>query len=193
VAVTIDPTVAGASANSYVTLAEANSYFASRLGSSAWTDAPDDDTRKAALVTAANRIEAELYRGARATDAQRLAWPRSGVWKTGFALPTDSLPEFVKRAQMEEALALLEAAIDAEGNITNPLAASGTEELKSLGVGNVRLDFRDRDPAGDNAAAADDPSRTFASPQAYRELRPYLLTGTINVPSGVRNVRLLRG
>jgi hypothetical protein len=193
VAINIDPTVGGASANSYVTLAEANSYFASRLGTTAWDNA-DADTRSKALIMAANRIEAELYRGTRVSADQRLAWPRAGVWLAGLALASTAVPALVKQAQMEEALALLDQNTDEEtGDIANPFAPSGTENLKSLRAGDIDLEFRDRDASGDNPSAADDPSQTFASPQAYRLLRPYLVTQFVNTPSGARNVRLTRG
>lgn len=192
-AIIIDATAAGASANSYVTLAEANAYFASRLGSSLWND-QDDETKKAALVTAANHLEAQVYRGARATDTQRLAWPRSGVYRTGYLLPLATNPELIKQAQMEEALALLALAVDVTtGTVSDPLAPSGTENLRSLRAGSVTLDFIDRGETATSAAAADDPSKIIASPQAYGLLRPYLLTDAVNMPTGARNVRLLRG
>jgi hypothetical protein len=182
VAITLDPTVGGASANSYGSFAEAQSYFATRLGAGAWTNAPDDDTRKAALITATRNIDANIFRGTRLTGDQILAFPRAGLWRGGLALPTDRNPDFVKQAEFEEALALLEAAGD---DINNPTGASGLEQFKSLGVGDIRMDMRDPDP--------DNPSRTLLSQNAYRLLMPYLLTQYVNEPTGVRNVRILRG
>lgn len=181
--ITIDATVAGASANSYILLADADAYFATRLGATKWNDAAPE-IKKAALITAARRINAEIYRGTRVSSTQTLAFPRTGIYNGGVAIDPSSNPSFVIEAQCEEALALLTAA-GADGDV-DPHAATGLEAFKALGVGDIRLDLRDPTP--------DDPSRTLASAEAYRLLRPYLLTQLINATvQGPRNVRLLRG
>lgn len=70
----------------YVTVDEANAYFATRLDAQSWEQA-DDLTRRASLVTATRRI-----------DMQRLRKRWTG--------PSDA-PQAVKDACCEEALALL--------------------------------------------------------------------------------------
>lgn len=70
----------------YVTIEQANAYFATRLDANAWEEA-DDLTRQAALVTATRRI-----------DMQRLRKTWTGP---------DDAPQAVKDACCEEALALL--------------------------------------------------------------------------------------
>lgn len=180
--ITLDVTVAGASANSFGTLAEANAYLAARLGSAAWFDQGDIEVQKAALVTAARRLNAEIYRGNRLTATQALPFPRSGLYLGGVVVDTATIPALVKEAQFEEALSLLVAA-GADG-IVDPMAPTGLEPFKALGVGDIKLDLRDPAP--------DDASRTLLSIAAYRLLRGWLLTNFVNIAVGARNVRLLR-
>jgi hypothetical protein len=181
VAITIDPTVGGPSANSYQSLAEGLAYASTRLGGSKFTDA-DIETQKAAMVTAVRNIDANVYRGQRVSADQALQFPRANIYLGGIALATDRNPQFVKFAQMEEAIALIEAAGD---NVDNPLAATGLEEFRALRVGDINIDMRDPD--------ADNPSRTLLSKLAYRYLQPYLLTQFVNRQIGARNVRIQRG
>lgn len=54
----LDATVAGATANSYVALAEADAYFADRLNADAWTAA--GTKQAAALITATKQIDAAI-------------------------------------------------------------------------------------------------------------------------------------
>lgn len=77
-AVAIDATVGGASANSYVTLATANTYVEGRLNASTW-DAASDDNKNRALVEAALELQYMRWLGERVTDTQALSWPREWV------------------------------------------------------------------------------------------------------------------
>ena len=101
----IDTTISGANANSYLTLAEAETYFDDRLNISAWQDT-DADNRTRALLHAAQRLERENWLGDRATTTQRLAWPRIGVAKVE-EYESDEIPQQIKDAQCELALHLL--------------------------------------------------------------------------------------
>lgn len=189
-AITIDPTPGGASANSYGTLAEALAYFDGRLGGGAFRAASSDDIRKQALITGARDIDSEIYRGVRTNSGQAMQFPRSGIYAGGIPIDPNIIPAFVKSAQFEQSLwRLAQAGADED---KDPLAPSGTEELKSLSAGSVRLDFRDRDRTSDNGRAADDPSRNLA-PAAYRLLRAYILTESISGGGdGVRNFAIYR-
>jgi hypothetical protein len=184
VATDTDATVAGASANSYVLLAEAAAYFATRLSGSLWTDyAATDAVRIAALVTATRRIDAELYRGTRLTSTQARQFPRIGIYQGGQPIRTDVIPDWLKEATCEEALAL--AIASGTDNDQNPMAQTGLEQFDALAVGDIRLDLKNTSP--------NDASTTLLSPQAYRLLRPYLITDVLSEPpSGARNVRLVR-
>lgn len=82
----------------YVTTEEATTYFASRLHAEAWTALSADDKPKA-LAMATKVIDRQLLKGRKTDPDQELAFPRYSDKK---------VPEAVKEACCEEALALLE-------------------------------------------------------------------------------------
>ena len=147
-AVTIDATTGGASANSYMTLAQADAYVEAMISSSdvsKWSTGTDD-TRNRALTAAAQRLDRERFLGARATDTQSLQWPRTGVRKpdtyvntyaTGFPFRisedyfTDTeIPDQIKRAQIELAVYL--------HNNPDGINLSGLNDFKKVKVGTLR-------------------------------------------------------
>ena len=146
-AITIDATVGGASANSYITLSDANAIVEGLIlddDVSVW-DSSNTDNKNRALYTAAIRIDRERFLGARVTDTQALQWPRTGVRKpdtyintyaTGFPfrITTDyftdtEVPEQVKKAQVILAVYL--------NNNRNGLGLSGLEDYKNVKIGNL--------------------------------------------------------
>ncbi len=56
-AVTVIATAKSSSANSYVTLAETDTYFEGRLDVTSWTGAATDDIKNRAIVMATGRLE----------------------------------------------------------------------------------------------------------------------------------------
>lgn len=125
-AVTIDATAKGASANSYRTLAEAETFFEGRLDADDWDDAAED-LKNRALVQATNRLEQEQFEGIKTTAAQRLKWPRMGlVDERGDSVDADTVPERVMDAQCDLALAMLGG---------DMLADTGLEGFESVKVG----------------------------------------------------------
>ena len=146
-AVSIDATAGGASANSYITLAEADTFVEAMISSSdvsKWTTG-NDDSRNRALAAAAQRLDRERFLGARATDTQALQWPRTGVRKpdtyvntyaTGFPFRisddyfTDTeIPDQVKRAQIEMAVYLK--------NNVDGISLGGLEDFKNVKIGSL--------------------------------------------------------
>lgn len=103
--------------NTYVTLAEADAYFEARLFCDAWTGATST-TKKQALATACRKLNALPLKGVKELSTQTLAFPR--CYRLPYATQTryapysewetcdTDVPDAVKRAQMEEALALLD-------------------------------------------------------------------------------------
>lgn len=96
--------------NSFVTLGEAEQYFADKLYADEWHNA-DDITKEKALKEACRRISRLAFKGEKADEAQLLAFPRkmpmfNRIGVIGFSTDT-GIPEEVKQAQCEEALALL--------------------------------------------------------------------------------------
>ena len=146
-AITIDATVGGASANSYITLADANSIVEGLVADdevAAW-DGSSNDNKNRALYTAAVRVDRERFLGARVTNTQALQWPRQGVRKPDtyintysigfpFRISTDyfaetEIPEQVKKAQVILAVYL--------NNNRNGLGLSGLEDFKNVKIGNL--------------------------------------------------------
>ena len=99
-------TPGASNANSYVTLAEADSYFEFRLHSSAWDNADDQE---AALISATRMLDWYLkWKGEKATTTQALEWPRANVYDRDDNLLDETIiPQRVKDAACEMALANL--------------------------------------------------------------------------------------
>lgn len=145
---TLDTTVGGANANSYVDVATADAFLDARLNSSAWTNATADDKTRA-LLMAASRLEIENWLGQRVTTTQRLAWPRWGArkrdgitfsffgyqaygWSEAEEYLTTEIPQPVKGAQCELALAYLEDFEDGGGELMDSFSTDGvTVKLKN--------------------------------------------------------------
>ena len=148
-AVTIVATVGSATANSYLTLSDANSIIEGLVEDedvTAWSSSTDDQKNRA-LYTSTLRIDRERFLGARVTDTQALQWPRTGVRKPDtyvntyavgfpFRISTDyftdtEVPDQVKRAQAILAVYL--------NNNKAGLGLSGLEDYKRVGVGGVAV------------------------------------------------------
>lgn len=84
--------------NSYIDTEGADEYFAGRLYAESWGQA-DDSTKEKALRQATKAIDRMPLIGRKAVSEQALAFPRH---------PEIKIPEVVKEACCEEALALLE-------------------------------------------------------------------------------------
>lgn len=125
-ALTIVATAGGATANSFVTLAEAETYMEGRGNKSTWTAAADAD-KNIALVEATRDIDALNFVGSRADSSQALAWPRQYApdpdSPTDAWYDTDEVPTRVKNATCELAFQYIKAgttdvaAIDSKTNI----------------------------------------------------------------------------
>ena len=92
-AISIDATAGGASANSYLTLSDAQDIIDGLIEDDdvvAWASATTDQKNRA-LYTAAQRIDRERFLGAKATDTQSLEWPRTGVRRPGTYINTYSV------------------------------------------------------------------------------------------------------
>jgi len=137
--------------NSYVTLDEAEQYFSERLYTDEWDNA-DAITKEKALITACRRIERLTFKGLKVDETQILSFPRmypnvgTPVSKErGFNLDfsigfieQEDVPQEVKNAQCEEALALLKYGNSTraklqEQNVVKVDFGSVSEEYKGLG------------------------------------------------------------
>ncbi len=100
----IDATLGGTSANSYVTLAGANTYFETVPDSSTWINKTDDQKNRS-LISATRWIDALTFYGDRCTETQALKWPRDEYKVDGIDLACTLIPEGIKVATYELARA----------------------------------------------------------------------------------------
>lgn len=136
---TIDATVGGQSANSYVLVADADQYASERIPAPAAYNAASATDKAAALIMACRRLQQEEFDGVPIVPfsptggpGQALHWPRWGcIDLNGFPIIANtSIPDFVKRAQMELAFALL-----AEDIVSN----TGLEPYTDVTVGSLKV------------------------------------------------------
>ena len=104
-AATITATLSSATANSYVTLAEANDYFETVPDSSTWTNKTDDQKNRS-LIAATRWIDTLSYYGSRCDNGQALKFPRNNYTIDNVELTCTTIPNNIKYAQYELARAL---------------------------------------------------------------------------------------
>jgi hypothetical protein len=118
--------------NSYVTVAEADVYFADRLDASAWV-AANAITRAKALVTATSNLDLMSWAGTYKDETQPLAFPRIGYYfepRAGTNVEfTSSVPSRIITATME----LANYYLNNEGVTLNPLATA------TIKVGSIEI------------------------------------------------------
>jgi hypothetical protein len=117
--------------NSYVTVEEADAYFADRLDVAAWMDATAIQ-KPQALITATSILDEESWLGVAIDEYQELAFPRNGHFddpKFGYGYSMDPTPARITRAVFELAYHLLnnDGLLDDTGSVMN------------LSVGNINL------------------------------------------------------
>jgi hypothetical protein len=119
-----------ANADSYVTTAEFLEYTIPRGITFAGTAGSSEQT----LLQAMDYLETVNFYGRKSTKEQSLQWPRSGVYIDDWLVENDEIPQILKSAQIQIALA-----IDA-GN--NPSATVG-REVKREKVGEIEVEYMD--------------------------------------------------
>lgn len=137
----LDATVGGANANSYLTIADANALLAERAGASDWSTATDPDKEKF-LITATRRLDQEAYCGVKANSSQALKWPRylaynrDDIWPDEYPFASNVIPLPVKLACAELALSVLR----------NPelFDDTGLEGFENLSLGSTTITPRQR-------------------------------------------------
>jgi hypothetical protein len=120
--------------NSYVTVAEADSYFETRIDVAAWASAIEGEKAKA-LVTATMVLDNLDWTGAAVSETQTLAFPRAGSYfdpRLGVyvELVSTTVPSRIITATFELAYHLL----------NNDGLLDDTGEVDNLRVGSITLD-----------------------------------------------------
>jgi len=176
VAATIDATLKGASANSYVTLEDANTYFETVPDSSTWVDKTNDQ-RNRAIISATRWIDALSFYGNRCTETQALKWPREDYKVDGIELACTLIPVGIEVATYELARAL---ANDTDA-ITGTTGTTGLYDEVELGELKVKYKDSSMTPGVINNVFD-----VYPWLQSY--LGPYCIGGATNYA-----VRLFRG
>lgn len=151
--------------NSYVTIADADTYFETRIDSAEWVTS-DDDIKEQALVTATQLIDDNSWIGSAVSSSQALAWPRKNATykdtRLGLhvSLAEDEVPSRVKTAVYEQALHL----------ISNEDVLMGqSQTFESISVGSISIS----DSNGDTTRIPMKPST------ALKPIRPLILRGSM--------------
>lgn len=154
---TLDATVGGPNANSYLTLDEAAVYFDNRIPiTPPWAPTGDASTRL--LITGTRTLNNMFrggrtlvkksggdsyyivnrkWRGQRATSTQRLDFPRTGlVDGAGNPVPSDVIPEEIKFATAELSGQLGAGDRTLDSDVV-------TQGIKSVSAGSVSVSFKD--------------------------------------------------
>ena len=172
----IDATLGGTSANSYVTLAAANTYFETVPNSSTWIDKTDDQKNRS-LISATRWIDALTFYGDRCTETQALKWPRDEYKVDGIDLVCTLIPEGIKVATYELARAF--------ANDTDAITGtSGTTGIyDEVELGELRVKYN---KTSQTSGVINNVFDVYPWLQTY--LGPYCLGGASN-----HAVRLYRG
>jgi len=124
--VTFDSTSGATSANSYISVEDADNYFAKRMHTDNW-DAASDVNKQKALMDATRRLDRIEYTGEKTNNDQALEWPRTGATLRDEALDDDIIPTRILDATCELALAVLSSNI-------NPGLPEGVQSFTVGGV-----------------------------------------------------------
>lgn len=172
----IDATLGGTSANSYVTLAAANTYFETVPDSSTWINKTDDQKNRS-LISATRWIDALTFYGDRCTETQALKWPRDEYKVDGIDLACTLIPEGIKVATYELARAF--------ANDTDAITGtSGTTGIyDEVELGELRVKYN---KTSQTSGVINNVFDVYPWLQTY--LGPYCLGGASN-----HAVRLYRG
>jgi hypothetical protein len=135
----LDATPNGATANSYVSVSDADAYHATHLYSTTWTTASTAN-KEIALQMATRILDEKIdWAGSRATSTQALAWGRIDVTDDGQMVDSSSTPNAIKNATAEFAKDLL---------ASDPTGDAQGKGLTSMSVGAIELVFDKTDTAG---------------------------------------------
>lgn len=146
----LDVTVSGASAESYVSVADAEAYLTSRNVADSAFKSKSVPEKEAALRKATAYIDSYYkFKGTKATDAAALQWPRYNVWAFSYYVAQDSIPQRIKHACIELALKSIATALTPDiepqkiiGETIGPITTQYSDNQR--GNGRVQFDLVDQ-------------------------------------------------
>ena len=119
--------------NSYLSVADAETYFEDRLNTTTWDDAFDQD-KSASLIQATKFIDVKRFLGSRYDSTQSLSFPRSGLYVDNILLDEDTVPQDIKDAVCEFAIYLLQDDYTAPNDL---------DSFSSVSIGTIAISVRD--------------------------------------------------
>ncbi len=170
---TVVATVGGASANSFVTVAECDSYCDARLNADAWNGQDDDDVKARAVLEATRELSAKAWIGTRSSSTQALSWPRSFAinpdvsWASWAYYDSTTIPQRVKDATCELALQFL------NGGTTDISAQDATLNVRVKTVDVLTTEYFEPGQRQQGLSRF---------PSVLRFVQPLLIGGGISVP-----------
>ena len=171
-AVTLVATVGGTTSNTLATLAEATTYFTSRLHDDAWTDASTDD-QNTALAWAGRLMNTLTWKGDVAETTQAMCWPRDDVLdRNGVEIAETTIPSDIKDGQIEWAFWLLQE------DLSKRPDSLGLDAVQ-VDVINVKFDKTKRKP-------------DFIPPSVMQFFNGYLFGTAFGTGGSIKSIRLLR-
>lgn len=131
-------------ANTYVTLAEADTFFEGEIETTEW-DAASDATKNIALVNAQRTLQNQYrWKGSPAVpDTQPLRWPRANISVDYSRLSSSEIPQAIQDAQCLLAFELLQSlAFEAAAGSANDIGKIG------LGGGALEIEYQTTSDSG---------------------------------------------
>lgn len=119
-AIIINSTPGSASANCYMSLAEADAYLEAHLSAATWA-ALDTERKSAALISATRELDSQVWTGRRVTEPQALSWPRLYIYDHD-SFQVTGVPAKIKAATAELAI----------WNLTEEERLAGNFELDNM-------------------------------------------------------------
>ena len=159
----LDATVGGVSANSYISVADADAYFASTFKASVW-DAATDESKIASLILATRLLDNNVnYYGDVAADTQALRWPRTSTFdKDGVEYSDTAIPREFQNIVCDLAISLIE-----NGGYTG-----SSNQFKQLNIGSLAFKYKDSGdgPFPPNVVEAIDQFGEYEGPSSGRQV-----------------------
>ena len=144
-AVTVTATAGASDANSYLTVAAADSIANETLGTLKWATATADNKARA-LIQATRYLDELQWIGTRTTTTQSLSWPRTDAACGEWSFASTVIPQPIKQACFDLAEALLgDATLLSGSGPGNAELIPGipNASLKSARVDVIAVDFKD--------------------------------------------------
>jgi hypothetical protein len=143
--VTVTATVGATDANSYLSVAAADSIASNMLSTLKWGTATTDDKGKA-LIAATRSLDQLEWIGTKTSTTQALLWPREEATCGEKDYANNVIPEEIKYSTFDLADALLNDSTllkPANAGLTELIPGIPNADLKSARVDVLSVDFRD--------------------------------------------------